>query len=100
MSEKTKIGDSAEIANPEPKDGFSIWMENGTWYTAPTVSDDFDGHDYDNGGYERGVRDCKCGCFMLSTSSGGDVDPFGRCPENKKKIKQYCPTCGQEKETK
>ncbi len=85
MSDKRKLGDSGSIPNPEPEDGFSIWMESGTWYTAPTVSDDFAGHDYEHGGYVKGVRDCKCGCFMTGFSSGGEVDPFGRCPKNLKR---------------
>jgi len=100
MSEKIRLGNSGEISYPQPQDGFSVWMESGVWYTAKIVSDDFGGHDYDNGGYDQGVRDCKCGCFMTAFSSGGSVDPFGKCPENKKPKKQYCPTCGKEKETK
>ena len=100
MSEKIRLGGSGEIPYPQPKDGFSIWIESGIWYTAPTVSEDFGGHDYDNGGFEGGVRDCKCGCFMTEFSSGGDVDPFGGCPENKKPKIEHCPTCGKEEETK
>ncbi len=84
MSDKRKLGNSGEIPSPEPEDGFSVWIESGVWYIAPTVPDDFGGHDYDNGGFEKGVRDCKCGCFMTRSSSGGEVDPFGRCPENLK----------------
>lgn len=80
---KTKIGDSGTYRNPEPSPGFSIWIENGVYFTAPTVdSGKFGGHDYDNGGYARGIRDCRCGCWMVSAASGGPVDPFGACPKN------------------
>ena len=82
---KTKIGTSGEHPNPKPKRGWSRWIENGVWFTAPKVSAaKFGGHDYAGGGYSRGIRDCKCGCYMLSSSSGGDCDPFGPCPENPK----------------
>ncbi len=86
--DKRKLGDSSSTPNPEPEDGFSVWIESGVWYTAPTVSDDFGGHSYDNGGFENGARDCECGCFMLGSSSGGEVDPFGQCPENPKPAPQ------------
>lgn len=66
-----------------PPEGFDVWIENGVWYIAPEVDPKrFGGHAYANGGYERGVRDCPCGCHMLSSSSGGPCDPFGACPEN------------------
>lgn len=80
---KTKIGDSGTYPNPVVEAGWSLWIENGVWFTAPSVdSDKFGGHDYDNGGYERGIRDCRCGCWMGSACSGGPVDPFGACPKN------------------
>lgn len=60
-------------------EGWSLWAENGIWITAKTVSTGL-GHAYNNGGYEHGIRDCPCGCYMLSSSSAGPVDPFGDCP--------------------
>lgn len=78
-STKTRIGTSKDIPNPEPKDGWSIWIENGVWYTGETVPGDR-GHAYDNGGYEIGIRGCPCGCRMGDTSSSGPYDPMGPCP--------------------
>ena len=80
---KTVIGPSSEHRDPQPKPGFSIWIENGIYYTAPSIDEKrFGGHAYDNGGYEHGVRNCPCGCYMGSESSAGPVDPFGPCPMN------------------
>lgn len=82
---KTEIGSSSEHKDPKPKRGWSLWIENGVWFTSPKVSPrSFGKHDY-NGGYRKGIRDCRCGCFMLSSSSGGPVDPFGACPKNSKR---------------
>lgn len=83
-----KIGSSADFPKPKVKRGWSVWIESGTWYTAPTVDRrSFGGHAYDNGGYEEGIRDCSCGCFMLSSASGGPVNPFGPCPKNPKRAR-------------
>jgi hypothetical protein len=71
------------IGNPKAEPGFSIWIEHGKWFTAPTVdSEKFGGHAYDGGGYEAGIRECICGCHMGGSSSSGPVDPFGPCPLN------------------
>ena len=65
--------------------GWSKWIENGIAYKAKTVNPKkFNGHAYDNGGFEQGIRDCSCGCYMGGFSSGGPVDPFGACPNNPK----------------
>lgn len=86
---KTKIGNSSEFPDPKPKRGWSRWIEEGVWFTAPKVSSrDFGAHAYGKGGYGRGITDCPCGCFMLSSSSGGPVDPFGPCPRNPKSKRQ------------
>src|SRR5437870_4929758 len=79
-----RVGTSADIPSPTPKDGWSVWIEGGIWYTAPTIDPDkFGGHAYDDGGYDQGIRDCSCGTYMLGSSSGGQtVDPFGACPNN------------------
>ena len=80
---KILIGDSKEFPNPIEKRGWSIWIENGKYYTARTVNKKkFGGHSYDNGGYDRGIRDCICGCYMGNCNSSGPVDPFGSCPSN------------------
>jgi hypothetical protein len=82
---KTALGPSPTSDPPSFNEGYSVWIESGVWYTAPTVdSSKFGGHDYDNGGYMKGVRDCDCGCFMVASSAGGPVDPFGPCPANLK----------------
>lgn len=82
MSDKVKIADPKDA-----KPGWSTWIENGTWYTATTVDrKKFGGHDYDGGGFERGVRECKCGAHMSGCSSSGPVDPFGPCPKNPKPL--------------
>ena len=79
---KVACGDGR--STPKAKRGYSLWMESGTWYTAPKVSHRLFGpHAYDvQGAYNAGTRDCPCGCFMLSYSSGGPVDPRGPCPKN------------------
>ena len=84
---KEQITNPADIRNPEK--GFSTWIENGQWFKAPTVDKKkFGKHDYfKKGEYERGVRKCKCGCFMGGFSSDGPVDPFGPCPENRRGYK-------------
>jgi hypothetical protein len=84
---KKLLGQTSDFGGgvPEPNEEHSVWVENGEVYTAPTVDrSKFGGHDYDGGGYEKGVRDCKCGAYMLSASSAGPVDPFGACPMNPK----------------
>lgn len=80
--QRREVGNSALHWNKKPPKGFSKWCENGVVIHAKTVNPKFGGHDYDNGGYWQGIRDCTCGCYMLSSSSGGPVDPFGRCPAN------------------
>jgi hypothetical protein len=39
------------------------------------------GHKYDD---KSGTSDCefRCGCWMGGTQSGGQFDPFGKCPNN------------------
>lgn len=79
----TKIASSSVIRSLVAGKGHSIWIEDGFWYTAPTVDPTkFGGHAYDNGGYAQGVRDCLCGASMHDSSSSGPVDPFGACPNN------------------
>ncbi len=79
---KTKIGTSAEYPDPKPEPGWSVWIENGVWFTAPTVDPEkFGEHAYWKQAW---VGNCKCGCEMHSSSSSGSVDPFGACPENPK----------------
>lgn len=73
--------------NPKKKSaGLLGWkVESGIWYKSEEVdSTKFGGHAHDNGGYEKGVRDCFCGCYMGSYNSSGPVDPFGSCPNNPK----------------
>lgn len=84
---KKKLGKTSDFGGgvPDVEKGHSIWVENGVVCTAPTVDRArFGGHAYDNGGYEKGIRDCSCGAYMLSSSSAGPVDPFGPCPLNPK----------------
>jgi hypothetical protein len=68
---------------PKAQRGYAVWIESGHWYTAPAFTrKNYYPHDYNvRGAYDKGVRDCRCGCWMLSSSSGGPVDPFGACPE-------------------
>jgi hypothetical protein len=83
---KVEIGNSGKFKNPKVRRGWSLWIENGVWFKARTVDKRrFGGHDYDNGGFEQGIRKCKCGCFMGGWSSDGPVDPFGPCPLNPRK---------------
>ncbi len=82
---KKKLGNTSDFGGgvPDAEEGQTVWVENGVVYTSPTVDPNkFGGHAYDNGGYESGIRDCPCGAYMLSSSSGGPVDPFGPCPLN------------------
>jgi hypothetical protein len=69
---------------PIPESGYSIWIEKGEYFTAPTVDDKkFGSHDYfvdDEFIYLYYL--CKCGCEMTSFASSGPVDPFGACPSN------------------
>jgi len=75
------LGSSAEIKNPIPKRGWSVWIEKGTWYTAKKVNvKKFGEHVY--GKNYTGA--CSCGCYMGDCSSWGPVDPFGACPNNPK----------------
>lgn len=89
MSEKygkTEIGPSDVFRNPKPKRGWSVWIESGVWFTAPTVNPrKFGRHDWENGMWEKGVRNCRCGCYMGSYSSAGPVDPSGACPAKPRK---------------
>jgi hypothetical protein len=83
LLQKTKIGDSGSIKDPDPhtEAGWTNWIENGVWYKAPTVdSEKFGRHDYGNG-----TGSCKCGCYAGGYSSSGPVDPWGACPLNPKK---------------
>jgi len=75
---KTKIGDSATHKNPKPKKGWSVWIEEGVYFTAPTI-DPCLFYDHDYAGNEH-CGSCRCGCQMGSSSSSGPVDPFGACP--------------------
>lgn len=87
-AQKEELGKSSVVTDPEKavKKGYSWWIENGVYFQAPKVNGKlFKGHDYSGGFWDRGIRDCKCGCFMLSSSSGGPVDPFGPCPLNPRK---------------
>jgi hypothetical protein len=78
---KQKVENEAEIKTPPA--GWSVWIENGDWFKAPTVDrTKFGKHDYFGGGFEQGIRECKCGCHMSGFSSSGPVDPFGACPSN------------------
>jgi len=76
---KTTIGPSDKFKNPVAQPGWSIWIESGMWYTAPTVDPDkFGPHEYE----QTFTGMCSCGCNMWSSSSSGPVDPFGKCPNN------------------
>lgn len=80
---RKSLGKTDVVKHPPKEDGCSVWLESGEWFAAPTIDRaKFGGHDYDNGGYAQGIRDCKCGAYMLSSSSAGPVDPFGACPLN------------------
>jgi hypothetical protein len=90
QSGKKKLADLIDSLRPRVKRGWAVWAESGTWYTAPKVDKrKFGPHAYAlPGAYNKGVRDCPCGCFMAGYSSGGPVDPvdpFGPCPKNPKK---------------
>lgn len=79
---KTEIGSSSIHKSPKAKRGWSLWIENGVWFTAPTVKKTlFGSHRYD---YGDGTGHCDCGCYMGGCSSSGPVDPFGKCPLNPK----------------
>lgn len=87
MSDRDKkygaVATTLEEAQKEPQKGYSYWIEWGNWYKCPIVDPTkFGGHDYDNGGYERGIHNCTCGCYMGESHSSGPCDPFGACPEN------------------
>jgi hypothetical protein len=83
---KTEIGSSAVHRNPKPKRGWSLWIEDGVWYTAPKISPrKFGKHAYFISKIRTGIRKCPCGCFMTRSDSGGPVDPFGACPMNPRK---------------
>lgn len=78
---------SAENNDPQVEEGFSLWIEEGQWFTAPTVdASKFGEHDFERTeeflGRKWRVEDCKCGCSMRSDRSWGPVDPFGACPLN------------------
>ncbi len=79
---KKEIGPSDQPVKPKP--GFSVWIECGVWYTAPKLlKKDFGPHTFNMPhAFDDGVRDCPCGCWILSSSSGGPIDPFGPCPLN------------------
>jgi hypothetical protein len=80
-SDKTSLG-RGRLPIPRPRPGWSIWVESGEWFTAPTVDpQQFGAHAYAGEAFAK-VRDCPCGCWMLASSSGGPVDPFGACPLN------------------
>ena len=84
---KTKLGTSSEIENPKPKAGWSVWIEHGVWFTAKKVNKKrFGPHSYFLGllAGKSGLGECSCGCFMADSSSGGDFDPWGACPNNPK----------------
>ena len=75
------------VAKPTVPKGWSTWVEWGTWYKARTVDPKkFYGHRY-QGGYEKGIGECICGCYMGDCSSSGEVDPFGACPHRPRKSK-------------
>lgn len=77
---KISLGTTGENRNPKPAEGYSLWVEDGEWFTAPTVDPaKYGRHDYDEG---RHHNKCVCGCFMGSSNSSGPVDPFGACPMN------------------
>lgn len=81
---KVTIGPSTDFPNPKPKKGWSVWIENAIYYTAKTVNNKkFGCHDYNRPDpYSSGTGSCRCGCYMGSCNSSGDVDPFGACPLN------------------
>jgi len=82
---KVEIGPSDVYKSPKPKRGYAVWIENGVWFTAPKVSPrKFGQHAYAGKAFDFGIRDCPCGCYMLSASSAGPCDPFGACPKNPK----------------
>jgi len=74
------LGPSDKFKREDAKPGYSVWIEYGIYYQAPTVDPNkFGPHDYEIG---YGTGTCECGCYMGSSSSSGDCDPFGACPEN------------------
>jgi hypothetical protein len=78
---RQSFGSSAEKTHPTPPPGFSLWIEDGNWFIAPTVDPaKFGPHDYN--ARRNWVGDCTCGCYMGRESSSGPCDPFGACPEN------------------
>lgn len=78
---KEVIGPSDKFDGEPTKPGYSTWIEWGIWYQAPTVDPRNRAHDYEMPqAWEFGLHDCRCGCYMGSSSSSGPVDPFGKCP--------------------
>ena len=65
----------------QPQSGWSVSVDWGKWYTAPSVNgQQFGPHRYG----QHGTGPCACGCSMSVSSSSGPVDPFGACPANPK----------------
>jgi hypothetical protein len=64
----------------------SIWFEADGMHTSNVDPKKFGHHKYAD---HDGTSDCGygCGCWMGPTRSGGEVDPFGACPNNPKKNK-------------
>ena len=76
------LGNSDEKGVLDNEPGFAKWIENGKVYKAPKVDHKkFGPHDYHQP-YMSNMGTCQCGCYMGSSSSAGDCDPFGACPEN------------------
>lgn len=83
--QRIALGGNQEEAQATLPGSYSMWVQDGKWFAAPTVDPEkFGAHDYAIGGYERGKRDCRCGCWMGDCRSSGPVDPFGACPANPK----------------
>ena len=82
---KEVIGPSDKFDGKPTKPGYSVWIEWGIYYQAPTIDPKkFGPHDYNRTAeaWEFGTHDCRCGCYMGSSSSSGPCDPFEACPEN------------------
>lgn len=83
--ENRKQHESARAEERKWQDqGHDVWYERGGMKHAVSVDPNVFGH-HDYWDYQ-GTNDCRfsCGCWMGPTASGGPINPFGPCPNNKK----------------
>jgi hypothetical protein len=79
--------------------GHAVWHEYEGMQHAPVVDKNkFGSHEWI--GPEDATSDCKygCGCWMGPSRSGGPVNPWGACPNNRK-VERVQPIIDDEKKT-